>query len=58
MQAWDMTAGDQIFEHPLGFANTIIGEGIYDLNHMADNLGNPYRTAESLIIKKYPMLRR
>ncbi len=49
-----MTAGDQIFEHPLGFANTILGEGIYDLNQMADNLGNPYRTAEALIIKKYP----
>ena len=49
-----LTSGDQIFEHPLGFANTIIGEGIYDLDDMADNLGNPYRTAEALIIKKYP----
>ena len=49
-----LTSGDQIFEHPLGFANTIIGEGIYDLDAMAENLGKPYRTGDALIIKKYP----
>ena len=49
-----LTSGDQVLEHPLGFANTIIGEGIYDLNEMANNLGKPFRTHEALIIKKYP----
>lgn len=49
-----LTSGNQIFEHALGFANTVIGEGIYDLEAMADNLGKSYRTGEALIIKKYP----
>ena len=49
-----MTAGDQVLEHPLGFANTVLGEGIYDLQQMADGLGNPFKTQEALIIKKYP----
>ena len=49
-----LTAGEHILEHPVGFANTVIGEGIYDLDDMADNLGNPFRTQEALIIKKYP----
>ena len=48
------TAGHQIFEHPLGFTTPILGEGIYDLNQMADNLGNPFRVQDALIIKKYP----
>jgi len=49
-----LTAGDRILEHPVGFATTIIGEGTYDLNEMADSLGKPFRIHESLIIKKYP----
>ena len=48
------TAGHQIFEHPLGFTTPILGEGIYDLNDMAENLGNPFRVQDALIIKKYP----
>ena len=48
------TAGHQIFEHPLGFTTPILGEGIYDLNQMAENLGNPFRVQDALIIKKYP----
>ena len=49
-----MTSGDQVLEHPLGFANTVLGEGIYDLQEMADNLGSPFKTQEALVIKKYP----
>ena len=49
-----MTAGDQIIEHPFGFANTVLGEGIYDLDAMADNLGKPFRVQDALMIKKYP----
>ena len=49
-----LTAGDQVVEHPFGFAATVLGEGIYDLNEMADNLGKPFRTQDALIIKKYP----
>ena len=49
-----VTAGEEIFEHPLGFASTIMGEGNYDLNEMAASLGKPFRIQESLIIKKYP----
>ena len=48
------TAGHQIFEHPLGFTTPVLGEGIYDLNQMAENLGNPFRVQDALIIKKYP----
>ena len=48
------TAGHQIFEHPLGFTTPILGEGIYDLNQMAEDLGNPFRVQDALIIKKYP----
>ena len=48
------TAGHQIFEHPLGFTTPVLGEGIYDLDDMADNLGNPFRVQDALIIKKYP----
>ncbi|MEC9287340.1 MAG: MmgE/PrpD family protein, partial [Chloroflexota bacterium] len=36
-----MTAGDQVIEHPFGFANVVLGEGIYDLDNMADNMGKP-----------------
>ena len=49
-----LTAGEQIFEHPLGFTSTIMGDGDYDLDEMAAGLGKPFRTQESLIIKKYP----
>ena len=49
-----LTAGDQVVEHPFGFANTVLGPGIYDLDEMADNLGQPFRTQDALIIKKYP----
>ena len=48
------TAGDQVIEHPFGFATTVLGEGIYDLDEMADNLGKPYRVQDALMIKKYP----
>ena len=27
-----LTAGDKVIEHPLGFAKTVLGEGIYDLS--------------------------
>ncbi len=48
------TAGHRIFEHPLGFTAAVLGEGIYDLEQMAANLGNPFRIQDALIIKKYP----
>ena len=49
-----LTAGDQVVEHPFGFAATVLGTGIYDLDEMAANLGRPFRTQDALIIKKYP----
>jgi 2-methylcitrate dehydratase PrpD len=49
-----LTAGERIIEHPVGFINTIIGEGTYNLEEMAQGLGKPFRTQDSLIIKKYP----
>ena len=49
-----LSSGDQVVEHPFGFAATVIGEGIYDLDQMAENLGNPFRIQDALIIKKYP----
>ena len=49
-----LTAGSEIIEHPVGYAATIMGEGLYDLDEMADNLGKPFRTQDALIIKKYP----
>jgi 2-methylcitrate dehydratase PrpD len=49
-----LSSGDQVLEHPFGFAATVIGEGIYDLDDMAENLGNPFRIQDALIIKKYP----
>ena len=49
-----LTSGNQVVEHPLGFAATVVGEGIYDLDEMAENLGKPYRIQDALIIKKYP----
>ena len=49
-----LTAGERIIAHPLGFANTVLGQGIYDLDEMAENLGKPFRIQDALIIKKYP----
>ena len=49
-----LTAGNQIIEHPLGFAATVLGEGVYDLDSMADNMGRPFRIQDALMIKKYP----
>jgi 2-methylcitrate dehydratase PrpD len=49
-----LTAGDQIIEHPLGFAATVLGDGVYDLDAMADNMGKPFRIQDALMIKKYP----
>ncbi len=49
-----LTAGEQIIEHLFGFATTVLGEGIYDLDEMAENLGKPYRVQDALMIKKYP----
>jgi 2-methylcitrate dehydratase PrpD len=48
------TAGDQILEHPFGFAATVLGKGIYDLDQMAENMGKPFRVQDALMIKKYP----
>lgn len=49
-----LTAGDRVMEDPWGFTATVLGEGDYDLNEMAENLGKPYRVQDALIIKKYP----
>jgi 2-methylcitrate dehydratase PrpD len=49
-----LTAGNQILEHPVGFVQTVIGEGHYELDEMAENLGKPFRVQDALIIKKYP----
>ncbi|MCH8280689.1 MAG: MmgE/PrpD family protein [Chloroflexi bacterium] len=49
-----LTAGDKIVEHPLGFARTVLGQGIYDLDEMAENLGKPFRVQDALMVKKYP----
>ena len=49
-----LTSGDHIIEHPLGFARTVLGPGIYDLEEMADDLGKPFRVQDALMIKKYP----
>ena len=49
-----LTSGQQVLEHPLGYTSTILGEGIYDLNEMAENMGNPFRVQDALMIKKYP----
>ena len=49
-----LTAGQQVLEHPVGFTNTIIGEGTYDLDEIAGGLGKPFRTQDDLMIKKYP----
>jgi 2-methylcitrate dehydratase PrpD len=49
-----LTAGDQIIEHPVGFTATVIGDGLYDLEEMAEKLGKPFRVQDALIIKKYP----
>ena len=49
-----LTSGENIIEHPLGFARTVLGPGIYDLEDMSDNLGEPFRVQDALMIKKYP----
>ena len=49
-----LTTGQQVLEHPVGFTNTIIGEGTYDLDEIAGGLGKPFRTQDDLMIKKYP----
>ena len=49
-----LTSGENIIEHPLGFARTVLGPGIYDLEDMSDNLGKPFRVQDALMIKKYP----
>ena len=49
-----LTSGRQVLEHPVGFANTVLGEGAYDLDEIARSLGNPFRTQSDLMIKKYP----
>ena len=48
------TAGDQILEHPAGFVATFFEKGVANPNDLAKNLGNPFRTQDSIIIKKYP----
>ena len=54
MAQMGFTAGEQVIEHPLGFAATVLGEGIYNLDEMAANLGKPFRVQDALMIKKYP----
>ena len=49
-----LTSGQQILEHPLGYTKTVLGEGIYDLDEMAENMGKPFRVQDALMIKKYP----
>ena len=49
-----MTSGQQVLEHPLGYTATILGEGTYDLDEMAENMGKPFRVQDALMIKKYP----
>ena len=49
-----LTAGEQVFDHPLGFASKISEDATYGLDEMAAGLGKPFRTQESLMIKKYP----
>ncbi len=49
-----LTSGQQVLEHPLGYTATVLGEGIYDLNEMAENMGKPFRIQDALMIKKYP----
>ena len=49
-----LTSGSQILEHPLGYTSTVLGEGIYDLDEMAANMGKPFRVQDALMIKKYP----
>ena len=49
-----LTSGQQVLEHPVGFANTVLGEGTYDLNEIVQALGNPFHTQDDLMIKKYP----
>ena len=48
------TGGDQILEHPMGFVHAISGPGFYDLDAMADGLGEEFFTQSSLNIKRYP----
>ena len=49
-----ITAGQQILEHPVGFINSVMGEGNYDLKGMVDGLGKPFLIQDALMIKKYP----
>ena len=49
-----LTSGQEVLEHPVGFANTILGEGTYDLDEIARGLGKPFHTQDDLMIKKYP----
>ncbi len=47
-----LTAQGDIIERPLGFADTIVGKGEYNLEVMTRDLGNPFRIL-SVGIKKY-----
>ena len=48
------TAGERILEHPAGFVPVFFGEDVADPDTLVQNLGNPWRIQEVLIIKKYP----
>lgn len=48
------TAAQDIIEARQGFAETFFGLGTYDLSTMVPRLGNPFRVADSITLKKYP----
>jgi 2-methylcitrate dehydratase PrpD len=47
------TAGKNVLEDPLGFSS-VFAKTMYDLDGMAEKLGNPYDIMVSYIIKPYP----
>ncbi|MFC2066444.1 MmgE/PrpD family protein [Chloroflexota bacterium] len=49
------TANSDIIETPRGYGDTFFGEGNYDEEKMAENMGNPfYIVSPGLSVKKYP----
>ena len=53
-----LTAGDQVVEHPFGFAATVLGTGIYDLGRNGRQPGPPLPHARRPDYQKIPLLRR
>jgi 2-methylcitrate dehydratase PrpD len=48
------TAYDDIFEAKTGFCDVFLGEGRYNIEHMAKSLGKPFTFQNANVIKKYP----